>query len=372
VDHYMKLDKIKQKFIGNVKSSTLNKYKEIISWNDDEYICSCPHPECSKCKEKQYRIPKGIFLNRKYQNIETCTTLVPLDRHNKNTSLEIFIQNILNKYNINYETGNRKILNGKELDIYIPDLNIAIECNGILWHSQYTDKNQNYHFEKWNQCMIQGIQLITFWEDQIINNPDMVESILLSKLGIYQTRIGASKCKVGSVPKKIAREFLLENHLQGPVNSLICLGLYYKGDLVSLMTFGKKRRSLGNTNDSADDYELYRYCTKKNWQVIGGTDRLMSHFIKEFNPSRIISFSSNDISMGKLYENLGFQKSGYNISYWYIDKKMNRYHRYKYRKSELIKMGYDPKKTEFEITLGEIGLYRIYDSGQTKWTKSCL
>lgn len=69
---------------------------------------------------------------------------------------------------------------------------------------------------------------------------------------------------------------------------------------------------------------------------------------------------------------MGFKKSGHSISYWYIDKKMKRHHRYKFRKSELVKAGYDKNKTEFDITLGDMGLYRIYDSGQTKWIWSNL
>lgn len=296
--------------------------------------------------------------------IETCTNLIPIDGHNKNTTLEIFIQNILNKHHIKYETNNRKILNGKEIDIYIPERNLAIECNGILWHS---DKDPKYHYQKWKDCKDQNIILLTFWEDQIINTPDIVESILLSKFGIYINRIGASKCRITKVSAKDAEKFLLENHLQGCVRGSVRLGLYYKDELVSLMVFGKKRVSLGNKKTDDNKWELYRFCTKKNWQVIGGAKRLFTHFVQEYNPNSIESFSSNDISQGELYQNLGFRSSGHSISYWYIDKKMKRYHRYKFRKSELIKMGYDKTKTEFDITLGDMGLYRIYDSGQAKW-----
>ena len=71
--------------------------------------------------------------------------------------------------------------------------------------------------------------------------------------------------------------------------------------------------------------------------------------------------------MGDLYKKLGFEyidtQKG---SYWYITKDLQRRHRYSFRKDVLVKEGYDPNKTEFEIT-DEIGLFRIYDSGQQKW-----
>ena len=54
------------------------------------------------------------------------------------------------------------------------------------------------------------------------------------------------------------------------------------------------------------------------------------------------------------------------MSYWYVDKDWHRYHRYNFRKSELIRMGYNASKTEKQITT-EMGLYRIWDSGQTRW-----
>ena len=53
-------------------------------------------------------------------------------------------------------------------------------------------------------------------------------------------------------------------------------------------------------------------------------------------------------------------------SYWYIDKNMNRYHRYNFRKDLLVKEGFDALKSESQITT-EYGFYKIYDTGQTKW-----
>ena len=128
------------------------------------------------------------------------------------------------------------------------------------------------------------------------------------------------------------------------------------------MTFGRGRKCL----NSKIGYELYRYCCKEGIQVVGGASRLFKHFLKEYNPNSIESFSSNDISNGNLYQQLGFEKVSDSIGYWYVDKEMNRYHRYKFTKYSLVNEGYDKDKTEYEI-MNERGFYRIYDSGQTKW-----
>ena len=334
--------------------------------NDDGiyYICKCPHPECIKCNDRQFIIGNKQYNSRKYNNVELCTNLMPIQYdHISNTSIEQFVKNILDDHNIEYETNNRKILSGKELDIYIPSYNIAIECNGVYWHSL---KSNTYHHDKWKGCNDIGIQLLTLWEDQIIHKPDVVKNIILSKLGIYNKRIGASKCKVCEVSSKDSREFLNTNHLQGYVNGSGRIGLYYKDELVCIMVFGKKRVALGS-KDSGNIYELYRFCNKCGVQVIHGAERLFKHFLKEHPGCIVESFSSNDISSGNLYRSLGFELNGEQISsYWYIDRSMQRHHRYSFRKDILVKNGADPNMTEFEIT-DSMGLYRIYDSGQRKW-----
>jgi len=78
---------------------------------------------------------------------------------------EAEISKLLTKWNITHETSNRSILNGSELDIYVPSLRIAIEYNGIYWHTDAIRKNTQFHYNKWMQCQQQGIRLIQIWED---------------------------------------------------------------------------------------------------------------------------------------------------------------------------------------------------------------
>lgn len=357
------------------KNISIHRIRKTIHDNDDilgytimgddiYYTYRCPHPECTKCRDKFYVSKAGHKKVRENQGTEVCTNILPIsyDR-NTGTTIELFVRDILNDYSIEYVTNDRTILSGKELDIYIPSKKLAIECNGIYWHSL---KPKEYHHKKWNSCKEHGIQLLTVWEDQIINKPEVVKNIILSRLGIYNERIGASRCKIQSVPTKEATVFLDSNHLQGSVNGSIRLGLYYKDRLVSMMVFGKKRKALGS-GSKENAYELYRYCNACGVQVIHGAERLFKHFVGNHPGCIVESFSSNDISNGTLYETLGFIHIGdQQASYWYIDKNLQRHHRYSFRKDMLIRNGADPNMTEAEITSG-LGLLRIYDSGQQRW-----
>lgn len=349
------------------KNRMLNNDPDIINWDKDNntLTCKCPDNSCSKCKEKQYLTTYYSYYERKnIYNICPCTIKIPPYTCStyKNTNIEIIIKDILDEYDINYIQNDKSVLSTLELDFYIPDKRLAIECNGIYWHSSKFRDNK-FHYNKMKACEERGIQLLTIWEDQVLKKPDIIKSIILSKLSIYENRIYARKCEIKEVNSKDSKDFLMKNHLQGSVNSSVKLGLYYNNKLVSLMTFGKKRSALGNKN--TEGWELYRFCNKLNIQVIGGASKLFKYFINNYHVNKIESFSSNDISNGLLYNKLGFKMISETFSYWYVKNK-KRYHRYKFRKSELIKMGFDKNKTEFQI-MEDNGYHRIYDTGQKKW-----
>jgi hypothetical protein len=213
--------------------------------------------------------------------------------------------------------------------------------------------------------------LLNIWEDWAINKPSIVESIILSKLGLYRHKIYARKCKIINISHKEAADFLNQNHIQGSCNASVRYGLVYNGELISLMTFGKKRTMMMGGKTNRESWELLRFCTKLNTIVVGGASKLLSHFIKEQGPKIIESFSSHDTSNGNVYKQLGFMESSNSASsYWYVDKHMIRYPRFTFNKQTLIEQGYDASLTEEQI-MAQRGFLKIYDSGQTKWILKC-
>lgn len=363
VDHHMKDDKIRSKVLKSYQQSNIDSHEFLIGYTEDgHWVCKCPHPNCDKCSIKSYIIKSDNYYARLQHNIEPCTNLHPISWSRKEgTSLEKFIRDVLDECGVKYETNNRTILKDKELDIYIPSHNIAIECNGCYWHSQQHHKPINYHIDKYYRCKDIGIQLITFWEDQIKIKPNIVKSILLSKLNVLNTRIYARKCNIKEIDPSVCSKFLQENHIQGRTNSNIRLGLYYNDRLVSVMTFTKK-------NNNA--WDLSRFCNILNTIIVGGASKLLNYFISNYNPQEITSFASNDISNGTLYNLLGFSADKQvTRSYWYIHKlDLRRYHRSNFSKLRLKKMGYDINtKTESEI-MSELPYYKIYDCGHIKYT----
>ena len=139
----------------------------------------------------------------------------------------------------------RRVIPPVELDVYIPEKKIAIEYNGLYWHSEKF-KTKTYHYDKWLACKNQGVQLIQIWEDDWYYKKDIVKSIILTKINKFEDKIFARKCVIKIVNYNEKFIFLNNNHLQGNSSSSINIGLYYNNELVSLMTFGKRRTNNKN------------------------------------------------------------------------------------------------------------------------------
>lgn len=361
VDHPMKSAEIRSKVLrGNLNSILNNNIdRDLLGYTEDsQRIMKCPHPECNKCSEKCYIIPGTNYFARKKYNIELCTKLLPIKQgRNSGTQIELFVQKILDEHNIEYLTNQRNIIKDREIDIYIPSKKLAIECNGCYWHS-FPKKPKNYHINKFEECKKQGIQLIQIWEDWVVCKPEIVKSLLLSKLGIYKDRIYARKCAIKEIDYRTSSEFLENNHIQGSTNPGKSYGLFYKDNLIGTMVFGGRNGC----------WELKRFCTLLNTQVIGAAGKLLKYFIRTHHPTKIISFSSNDISNGNLYKSLGFETEGSTtLSYWYVEMNTyKRFHRSFFQKSRLIKGGCDKNLSESQI-MSNLPYYKIYDSGHIKW-----
>ena len=261
--------------------------------------------------------------------------------------------------------NDRTIISPKELDIYIPSKKLAIEFDGLYYHSELF-VNKNYHLDKTNECNEKGIDLIHVFEDDWVEHKEIVKSMIKSRLGIYDRKIFARKCQIKEISKHYAFEFFETNHLQGYAkNCDLNLGLFYEDELMQAISITFKGWHDGNT-------ELTRMTTKLNVQVIGGFSKLVSYFCKNYNCDLLVSYVYKAWFNGKGYLASGFKAiKENNPSYSYILNK-KRFHKSGFRKDKLKRMLekgkikiYSDNMTESEICR-QNGIYRIYDCGTVK------
>jgi hypothetical protein len=365
VDNPNKSQELIDKRVITFSNNMRNKYIELLKPHgikDIDYKNKIAYFHCDNCN-KDFELPLDLFHNRKQTKTTLCTHCNPIDSSISGQELQLqnYIKNI---YNGNIILNDRNLLTPYELDVYLPDLNIAFEFNGLYWHNELYKEN-NYHLKKTELAENKGIKLIQIYEDDWTYKQEIIKSMIMNCLKMTINKIYARKCIIKEIDNKTTKEFLNNNHLQGNVNCKIKIGLFYNNELVSLMSFSKNRINL-NQKHTDKCYELIRYCNKLNTNVIGGATKLFKYFIENHNPKNIITYADRSFSQGLLYKTLGFSfihKTQPN--YFYVVNKIRK-NRFLFRKDILIKEGFNSNNTEKEIML-ERKIYRIYDSGSLKF-----
>jgi hypothetical protein len=359
VKHPFHKQSVKNKLRCLTNDRTLNRYNgisipdtQLLTYSDNMFRCM------HVSKNHEFTLPRAILHDRLRDKTSViCTTCHPID--SRMSSHELYIKEFLDSLNIKYLKNNRTVLGNRHLDFYIPSHNLAIEFNGLYWHSEI-HRNEKYHIDKTIRCLEKGIDLLHIFEDDWIYRQEIVKSMILNKLKLIPEKIYARKCVIKTVSPSAAVAFLDGNHIQGACKSTYKFGLYHNGELVSLMTFGYRK------TNAKREFELVRFCNKLNLNVIGASSKLFKHAIQHMEFAQMVSYSDLAMFNGAMYEMLGFRRIHLSKPNYFWVVNGNREHRWKYNKQSLIKDGYDASKTEVEI-MHERGYYRIWGCGQVRW-----
>jgi len=327
VDHYSKTDEFKEK----IKDTNLEKFGYISSNNfKDKSI--------KKNLEKIYTICNPIGSSSSIKEkmlLEYITSVYPGE--------------IINTYR-----------DKLEIDIYLPELKIGFEFNGLYWHSDKY-KEKRYHLNKTNHFKDKGIRIIHIWEDDWDQKSLIIKSQIKNWIGLTTKRIYARKCIISEISTTQSVDFLNDNHIQGRDRSSKKIGLFIDTKLVSVMTFNKLE---GRKSLQVGEWNLSRFCNLLDTQIVGGSSKLLSYFMKKYNPSRIISYADKDWSVGGLYYNIGFTNINESIpDYKYVVNGV-RSHKQNFKKS---KLGIEGMSITENDHMNKLGHYRIWDCGKIKF-----
>lgn len=308
---------------------------------------------------------------KKYQ--ETClnkygTPFVPFSAKTRSSKAEkeilLFCQEKLADSSIRKDREILKFIN-KELDVFIPNYNLAVEHNGIFFHSLYHPQNTPFdHAEKFFVCKKQGIQLMTFWDFEFEEKKNLVLSMILAKCKHFETKVFGRECSLQEVDFKEAKQFYDLNHIQGLYSSAqaqVTVALIKNNEPQGMMSFGEHHRK------KITDLVLTRCCFKQNVQVVGGSQKMFSFFINKYNPRSLVSWSDNRFSWGTLYPFLGFSlEEELKEDYFYLNIHTGqRCSKQSLKKQKLKQLG-GVGDTEKQLA-ESLGFYRVFDCGKIRW-----
>ena len=338
-----------------VKYIEANRPIKVLEFKNKHERIKC---QCLKC---------GKITDRYYQNIFTSDCKYCSGNGSSNPETEILEYLTSLDANMKIISHDRSVLSGVyELDFYVPEKKLAIEYDGLYYHSS-DKKDSKYHLSKTKGCEQQGIQLLHIFENEWLDpvKNDIWKSVISHKLGCNSV-IYARNTVVREISSSDCYAFCEQNHLQGGCRSSKNLGLFTKEDeLVAIMSFRKPRFN------PAYDWELIRYCSKKYVSVVGGASKLLKHF-RKLNSGSIISYANRRWSTGDLYEALGFsfvRETAPNYFYYktldgVTPENLELHSRLEFQKHKLASKieHFDANKSEFE-NMYQNGYRSIYDCG---------
>jgi hypothetical protein len=377
VDHPMRSDLIKQR----LKETNLERYgvespaqkhisKETFERLNDAQWLEYQHHNLKKCAREIARDLTDVSYSIVIKHINKHNIRF-IKRYNTSMAENSVADFITKELGVNIVRNSRDVISPKEVDIWVPEFNLAIEFDGIYWHSELAGKPKNYHLDKTLEAQKNGVQLIHIFENDWVNKEEIVKSRIKSKLN-RGTKIWARKCQVVSLSNTSRRIFFNQTHIQGDTPSAKdSYALLYDNEIVAAMSFGVPRYN------KKIEWELLRYSSKLGTNVVGGAGKLFSHFINSYEPTNVISYSDKRWGSGSLYSKLGFKElkdSGPNYWYFHFDNPFELYHRSTFQKHKLCKLleDFNPEMTEWQNMVNN-GWNRIFDCGNSVfiYTSEC-
>lgn len=347
-----------EKNIGN--EEFIRRAREIYG---DKYIYADTRYTRMEDKVKVICPVHGEFWQKPYDHLHGhgCPKCGLIESRGE-TEIYEYVCNLIGKDNV--EHSNRSILDGYEIDVYVPSLKIGIEYNGLKWHSDRF-RSKNYHIMKTAKANDKGVKLIQIFEDEYINSKDIVLSKIKSILHVNNDLpiSMARKCNIKEIDKASAKEFINKNHIQGYKGCSIAIGCYDGDKLIGVMTFER----------DSDEWVLNRFATDINRRCPGVGGKLFSFFVKNYKPSLVKSYADLRWTVDKknnLYSKIGFKlESVLKPDYKYVQasRPTERIHKFNMRKKLMEKRyGVDHNLTERELT-ENLGYYKIWDCGMLKY-----
>lgn len=314
--------------------------------------------KCLTC-ETEFERTRQVFRESKNAGKELCPTCYPPSFISKGETE--FIDFIRSVYDGTIKTNDRNVLSGKEIDCYLPELNIGFEFCGVYWHSEIYHEKKHL-VDKQQFGLKRGVKIYSIFDAEWNNQTDIVKSRVLSILGLVKNKIYARKTVVKQISAKESNQFLDENHLQGKDNAKIRYGALHDNKLVAVMTFTKG----GHVKIKNGGYELNRFCVLVNTSVVGIASKLFKRFLNDYSPDKVTTYANSRWSYGELYKAIGFKFDKMSPPCaWYTNDFKTLKHRASFMRHKIKNVD------DYDSTIDAIhdmGYTRVYDCGNTVWT----
>ena len=180
------------------------------------------------------------------------------------------------------------VLCNRELDIVMHSAKLAVEYNGLYWHSE-RNRSDHYHVTTKRQAAEErGYRLLTFFSDEWLNKPDIVMSMIRYRIGMHDRTIYARNTTLKSLSKDERKKFFRANHIAGDAKARYAFGLFTSDDeVVAAISL---RKPLTAAYDGR--YDVARFAVTLRTSVPGALSKLTKHALKQCKQDGMVGLVS--------------------------------------------------------------------------------
>lgn len=357
--------------------------KQIDTMNDRYGVANAKHMHMTQAQLSVLRDPTKLEqLCEKmsadhiaaHLDVDVTTVYGYIHRHGlasvylKSTSgVERMVAEYVGSLGVTMVRNTRSIIAPLELDIYLPEHNIAIEVNGVYFHSEIVGKGAEYHYNKWRMCYDKGIQLLSYFDDEINASWPVIKAQIAESVGKTTAKlIYAQDCMIDEIEYSCAiKDFVNSN------------SIYHAPDHVTKVLVARYGERIAATlclEEAGGCTHIVSYACDIECIVDGMLERFVSYYAKTYNfKGTVCVVSDNCHSNGAIYKQAGFLKhSDIPPDFMYF-RSGPREAKSRYT-LDSIAAQFDVTvdgMTEWDL-LQQQGYSRVWDCGKIKWVKEII
>ncbi len=257
------------------------------------------------------------------------------------------LRDILRGMNVDFLTNDTELI-GTELDIVIPSYRLAIEYNGLFWHSEKGRRDFRTNYRKWKLCKDKGYELLTVWDDHFGAKCDLLTLHLARKFAEL-TVMKPDSFRI--LRRREAVDFLTEHHKSLRDRHTVSMGAFHGGELIACLT---------TRNDDDGGKEIIDY-TEKGFLTLSSDDRKRLLAFRMNHPKTsqtyVYMYTDCDEGNGSLALSFGFRKPQHRHCLVWVRNGKRISERIMFRKLSEVKGG------EYR----QHNAYRVYGTGFLYW-----
>lgn len=254
--------------------------------------------------------------------------------------------------NIKILRNDRTILDGKELDVYIPELKLAFEFNGTYFHSDAIQFDPNYHKKKSEKCESQGIKLIQIFSDEWEKKRSQVIDLIRKEIEVSHPELTfkdpihtvyAKSLKAVDLPLPDGRDFFSRYDVRGCLQGVSRYVGLVRGSIIYFVIA---------IREDINRIQIVQHCSARGVFVEGAVEKVVRYLDKSKELELLLD--------RRLYTGADWISQGFEIV---KETEPNMYVTLNFKeKFNVTENGYKLSELN-EAELHAIHYYRVFDSG---------